>query len=37
MDNKPNILNELADLILKLSDDVSYKNYFDFIEFFIKK
>ena len=36
MDNKPNLLNELADLILKLSDDVSYKNYFDIIEFLQK-
>lgn len=31
MDNKPNLLNELADLILKLSDGVSYKIYFDII------
>ena len=36
MDNKTNLLDELADLILKLSDDVSYKNYFDIIEFLQK-
>ena len=32
-DDKYNFLNELTDLILKLADDVSFKNYFDIINF----
>ena len=35
-DDKYNFLNELTDLILKLADDVSFKNYFDILEFLRK-